>query len=215
MRLAPIARLAALCAAALLLEGCQRLASAEHVPMPAQVGTGWRQVASAEDQARLDRIAAAWDEALAAARAAGFGRAIDREAGLLAPDAEVRAAPSPGPYRCRVIRLGAPPPRRAFEVFRPWFCHVSVEGEQLGLTKQTGSERPAGYLWDDGPDRMIFVGAIALGGETAAPAYGANAERNLVGILERVGTFRYRVTMPRSRGVAVIDVLEMVPVVED
>jgi hypothetical protein len=184
-------------------------------PVPAQVGTGWRQVASAEDQARLDRIAGTWEEALAAARGAGFARAVAREGSLLQPDAQVRSAPSPGPYRCRVIRLGAPPPQRAFATFPHWFCYVTVEGEQLGLTKQTGSERPAGYLWDDGPDRMIFVGAIALGGEAAAPAYGGVPDRNLVGILERVGPFRYRVAMPRPREVAVMDVLEMVPVVGD
>ena len=96
-------------------------------------------------------------------RGAGLGREIGREGSLLAPEALRRPTPSPGPYRCRVIRLGAPPPRRPSMNFRPWFCHVTVEGEQLSLTKQTGSERPAGYLWDDGPDRMVFVGAIALG----------------------------------------------------
>src|SRR5258706_34701 len=83
------------------------------------------------DRARLDRIPDAWAGALAAAREAGFSREIGREGSLLAPDALARAAPSPGPYRCRIIRLGAPYPRRPYESFNPWFCYVTVEGEQF------------------------------------------------------------------------------------
>jgi hypothetical protein len=215
VRVAPIGKIVAVAIAAALLQACQPLTRPEPIGTPPPVGTGWRSVASAEDQARLDQLANAWTQALAAARGAGFARQIAGEGTLLQAEALPRAAPSPGPYRCRIIRLGAPRPGRAYAKFAPYFCYVTVEGEQLGLTKQTGSERPAGFLWDDGSDRMIFVGAAALGNEARPPAYGDNAGRNLVGILERVGTYRYRVAMPRPAAVAVLDVLEMVPVVGD
>ena len=61
---------------------------------------------------------------------------------------------------------------------------------------------------------MIFVGAAASATKPRPPAYGDNAGRNLVGILGRWGTYRYRVAMPRPAEVAVLDVLEMVPVVD-
>jgi hypothetical protein len=206
-------KIAALLTAAFLIQGCQSLGTFEPGRIQSSTPTGWRRIASTQDQARLDRVAAAWAEALSTARDAGFVREIAEEGALLQPDALARGVPSPGPYRCRIVRLGAAGRGPAYVSFTPYFCHITVEGEQLGLTKQTGSERPAGYLWDDGPDRMIFVGAAALGNEAAPPAYGENADRDLVGILERVGTFRYRVVMPRPRAVAMLDVLEMVPVV--
>jgi hypothetical protein len=199
VRVAPIGKIVAVAIASALLQACQPLTRPEPIGTPPPVGTGWRSVASAEDQVRLDQLANAWTQALAAARGAGFARQIAGEGTLLQAEALPRAAPRPG---------------RAHASFAPYFCYVTVEGEQLGLTKQTGSERPAGFLWDDGSDRLIFVGAVAHGNEARPPAYGDNAGRNLVGILERVGTYRYRVAMPRPAGVAVLDVLEMVPVVE-
>ena len=214
MRVAPLRQTLFILIAAGLVQACQPMSRPEAIGTPPPSGTGWRSVASAEDQARIDQLAGAWTRALAAARAAGFTRQIAAEGPLLAPEALRRGAPSPGPYRCRIIRLGAPRPGRAYASFAPYFCHITVEGEQLGLTKQTGSERPAGYMWDDGPDRMIFVGATALGNEARPPAYGDNGGRNLVGILERVGPHRFRVAMPRPVGVAELDILEMVPVVE-
>ena len=60
---------------------------------------------------------------------------------------------------------------------------------------------------------MIFIGATALGNEPVPPAYGDDSERSLVGVLERVAPFRYRLVMPRGRSVGALDVLEMVPVI--
>jgi len=206
-------RLAAVCAALVLLAGCQ---AAGGRPGPAaaarSVPAGWRNVLRPDDAARLERVPEAWTEALAAARGAGFSRRIAAAGALLAPAAALGwAAPPPGPYRCRVTRLGAP--RRAYAASAPYFCHVVDEGALLSLTKQTGAERPGGYLWDDGGRRMVFTGSTALGGERAPPAYGERAERDVVGILERIGPFRYRLVMPRPRGVVTLDVLELVPAI--
>jgi hypothetical protein len=204
----------ALVAAVSLLHGCRSAARVEvsdagSVPEAAE----WRRVATLEDQARLGDLETGFAQAIAAARRAGFGRQIAAEGALLEPGSLARAAPSPGSYRCRIIRLGPSGRGRALQSFAPYFCHVGVEGDRLSLTKQSGSERPGGYLWDDGQDRMIFIGATALGNEPVPPAYGDDSERSLVGLLERVAPFRYRLVMPRARSVATLDVLEMVPVI--
>ena len=212
----------ALRAAALigLLGGCQA-----HAPQaaPANVAVSmelrpdprpWQAVITADDRQRLARIGTAWSEALAGARRLGHARRIAAEGALLDPAAALpRAEPAPGPYRCRIIRLGGTDRRRAFTAFEPFFCHVGVEDDQLNLTKQTGSERQAGFLWDDEGNRMIFLGALATGAEAGPPAYGASAERDLAGVLERVGAFRYRLVMPRPREAGTLDVLELVPAV--
>jgi len=61
---------------------------------------------------------------------------------------------------------------------------------------------------------MIFIGAVALGAERMPPAYGETRERDMVGVLERVGPFRYRLATPVARGTAILDVMEMIPVVD-
>lgn len=174
----------------------------------------WRDAIRPSDVDRLARIDAAWREGLSIARAAGFARRIAAEGALLDPAAaQPRSAPAPGPYRCRLIRLGAGPGPRAFAAFPAYFCHVSVDGSELALTKQTGAERPGGYLWSDGDRRMIFLGAAARGSEASPPAYGEDDSRDLVGIVERVAPMRYRLVLPWTRGGAKLDVIELVPYV--
>jgi hypothetical protein len=174
----------------------------------------WQAVITPADGQRLQRIDAAWSEALADARRLGHGRRIAAEGVLLEPGARLpRAELAPGTYRCRIIRLGGAERRRAFTAFEPYFCYVGAEGDLLSLTKQTGSERQGGFLWADGRDRMIFLGALALGSETRPPAYGQRDDRDLAGVLERVGPFHYRLVMPWPRQAGKLDVLEMIPVV--
>ena len=61
-----------------------------------------------------------------------------------------RPAPTPGSYNCRLIKLGkAKAKGPAFESFKPFFCYVEVEDDLLTIVKQTGSQRPAGRLWED------------------------------------------------------------------
>jgi len=178
-------------------------------PAPA----GWRAIALAEDRDRLDRLELAWGEALGEARARGFSSRLGAEGALFDPEAGLpRAMPPPGPYRCRLIRFGG---RRALTAYRPYFCDVAVEGELLSLTKQDGSERPGGYLWNDGDTRLVFLGAVALGAEPVPPAYGEDSRRDLVGIVERIGPFHYRLAMPWPPSGASLDLLELVPFVPD
>lgn len=201
-----------LAAPALSIAGCQTTGA----PGPAQVAveepSGWRATASAADIDRLGRIAAAWTEALADARRAGFGKDVDAEGALLDPAAALpRPAPSPGSYMCRLVRLGSDGRGRAFQAFKPFFCHVGVEGDLLSITKQTGTQRPGGYLWDDEGDRLVFLGSMALGDEEAPLPYGADPERDMIGVFERVAPLRFRLVVPWPQGSSKLDVFELVP----
>ena len=176
---------------------------------------GWRTVAEAEDIARIEAVDLAWKEALDLARAAGFASQLVKEGPLLEPHAALpRRAPPPGSYLCRVIRIGANEAGgAAYRAFKPFFCNVGVNQEQLSITKQTGSERPAGYLWDeeDNSSRLVFLGSMALGNEDAPLAYGEDPARDMAGVFERVAPFRYRLVIPRPRGMSKLDVIELVP----
>jgi hypothetical protein len=168
----------------------------------------WTRTITPEHLERLEAIDQAWAGALAAGRTAGFARRIRSEGALLEPSAgQAWGAPSPGSYRCRRIRLGTQGRQRGLAASGPFFCHIGDEGEKLSLTQQTGPERPGGYLWEDGGRRMVFIGAVSRGREDVPPAYAQAPERDVVGLFERIGTFRYRLVMPRDAGV--LDVIEL------
>ena len=204
-------------AATAALQACQLPPVAEPPAvedMPAEEApSGWRAVALAEDRDRLDRLPETWAAARAAAARAGYARRLAAEGELLDPDAALpRPEPSPGPYRCRIVRLRAAA-RRPFTAFPPFFCHIVDEGAQLSLTKEAGGERPGGYLWPDGERRLVFLGAFARGRERLPPAYGDDPDRNLAAVLERIGIFRWRLVIPLPAEPDALDVLELIPAV--
>ena len=174
----------------------------------------WKAVATAVDQDRLARLGLAWQAALADAKKSNGGE-VNREGKLLLPRTGLpRPAPTPGSYNCRMIALGkATPKGKSFEAFKPFFCYVEVEGDQLTIVKQTGSQRPSGRLWDDDdPNRMIFLGSLALADEEQPLAYGDDPKRNMAGVLERIGAFRWRLVIPWPQGDAKLEVFELTPV---
>ena len=74
---------------------------------------------------------------------------------------------------------------------------MQVEDDLLTIVKQTGSQRPAGRLWeDDNPNRLIFLGSLALGDEQQPLAYGDDPKRDMAGVFERIGPFRWRLVIP-------------------
>ena len=177
----------------------------------------WQRVASAADIDRIRRTNQAWTAALGEARTRGFRNAIASEGGLLKTGAALaRPAPTPGSYNCRLIKLGSTTRRGpVFEKFKPFFCYVEVENNLLTIVKQTGSERPAGRLWeDDNPYRLIYLGSLALGDEQTPRAYGDDPKRDMAGVLERVGPFQWRLVIPWPRGTSKLDVFELTPVNE-
>lgn len=172
----------------------------------------WLAIATAADRDRLARLDLAWEQALTAARTAGFSRRIRREGDLLDPAAAL-ARPSlpPGPYHCRSIRVGrSARGRGSYAVGARRYCFVGADGPLLSLTQQAGAARPGGYLHDDGATRQIFLGALAVRRETVPPAYATDPARDVIGVIERVGDFRYRLVMPWPAG-ATLEVIELVP----
>jgi hypothetical protein len=176
----------------------------------------WKQIATSADESRIARLGAGWTEALADAKR-GFAGEIKKEAELLDPNAALpRPAPTPGSYNCRLIKLGkAGTKGPAFERFKPFFCYVEVEEKLLTIVKQTGSQRPAGRLWeDDAETRLIFLGSLALGNEEQPLAYGDDPKRDMAGVLERIGPFRWRLVIPWPQSDSKLDVFELTPVAD-
>lgn len=210
-----------LLASAALLGGCTTTTAHVDAPRPVvEVDEQplWYSVASQEDIQRIERVDLAWQQALEEARSKGFVKAIENEGDLLDPAAGLpRAAPAPGPYRCRTIKLGTQNGRGdPFNAYKPFACYVEVENELLTIVKQTGSQRPAGRLYPEkADDRMIFLGTLALGTEEAPLPYGERADRDMAGIIQRTGPFRYRLVVPWPRVESKLDVIELVPVIEN
>ena len=212
-------RFAAL-AALVLLAGCTTkprlppgvLPSVEvGAPLKSEV---WKQVATAADEDRIARLGLAWQQALAEANRSAESQ-VRKEGVLLRPRASLpRPAPTPGSYNCRLIKLGkATANGDAYQSFKPFFCYVEVEGDLLTIVKQTGSQRPAGRLWeDDDPNRLVFLGSLALGEEDQPLAYGDNPKRDMAGVLERIAPFKWRLVIPWPQSTSKLDVFELTPV---
>lgn len=168
----------------------------------------WETLILPEDAARLDDIARRWINARNAARRVSAKR-LDTEGDLLEPGGALAYPdPSPGPYRCRRVRIGMSP--RSFVGEAPGFCAVQATERGLGFIMQTGAARPDGYLFADKADRMVLLGGEAPGKTGRAPGYGSDSGRSVTGSLERIGDFRWRLIIPRRDDG--LDVIEMVPI---
>jgi uncharacterized protein DUF4893 len=189
-------------------------ATPEVTVTPPSKSSVWRGVATAADQDRIGRLGLAWQSALADA-GKDHAEDIAKEGDLLKPRAALqRPDPTPGSYNCRLIKLGkATAASKSYESFKPFFCYVEIEGDLLTIVKQTGSQRPAGRLWeDDDPTRLVFLGSLALGDEQQPLGYGDDPKRDMAGVLERVAPFRWRLVIPWPQSTSKLDVFELTPV---
>ncbi len=176
----------------------------------------WKTIASADDQDRLARLNDAWKQALREANH-DFGAQLDSLGMLAVQDAALATPPlqpGPGKYRCRTIKVGSMNGEGLKYVAYPWFtCTVELTpGGDLVLTKTTGSQRTRGLIYpdSDNPGRLIYVGAQAWGDtETSFPAYGAQPERDQVGVIERIGAGRWRMVVPWPKQESKLDILEI------
>ncbi|MEO7257390.1 MAG: DUF4893 domain-containing protein [Sphingomicrobium sp.] len=181
---------------------------------PPAKSEGWKGIATNSDEWRISRLDLAWQSALADAKR-NFAGEVRKERVMLNPRAALpRPAPTPGSYNCRLIKLGKTSPKApAYVSFKPFFCYVQVEDDLLTIVKQTGSQRPAGRLWeDDNPERLVFLGSLALGDEQQPLAYGDDPKRDMAGVLERIGPFRWRLVIPWPQSTSKLDVFELTPV---
>ena len=188
-------------------------------PAPPSEGQGggvlldWRAVITPEDRSRLDRIDEAWRRALdQARRSEGSGDLLSVGA-LIDPDAALEnAAPPPGRYRCRTVKLGHQGQTGLGFVVYGWFeCEIERTAQGLRLVKTTGSQRPSGLLFPEDDLGMVFLGSLALGEEPRARSYGTNDERDFAARFERFGRARWRLVIPYPQYESTLDLIELVP----
>jgi hypothetical protein len=208
-----VPRLLAPCILALLaLAGCTRSREVVAPPSSERPSDTWRSLVTDDDRGRIRHWRDSWTEALAAAQPA-FAAAIAREGPLLDPDAALPGSRlAAGNYRCRTIKLGAQAPgHAAFTSYEAHACRISAEGTRLHVTVLDGPQRPIGILFPDSGRRMIFLGTLQLGDEALAYRYSRDAERDMVGLLERVGETRWRLVLPHPHFESLLDVIEIIP----
>lgn len=181
-------------------------------PRPSATTSGWRAIATQPDRNRFARWRGAWTSALAQARRTNAAD-IAREGALLDPDAALAwGAPPSGEYRCRVIKLGSQSGGSLVYVpYQGFTCRIRSEGASASFAKLTGSQRPVGFLLPDAGPRMIFLGTMQLGDETRALQYGHDPDRDMIGLVERIGARRWRLVVPYPRYESTLDVFELVP----
>ncbi len=202
MRLLPLA----------LLIACAGCSAARPPVVIARSASDWRSVATEGDRERLRDWRSAFTSALAAARAAGHGADIAREGALLNPDAALGGPIPNGSYRCRVIKLGAKSSGLLNYVAYPYFsCRITQRGGVQSFAKLSGSQRQVGAIFPGDPMRQLFLGTLVLGDEARAMQYGLDEQRNVAGFVERIGTARWRMVMPRPHFESQLDVMELVP----
>lgn len=193
------------------LSGCGRGIARPMEPAP-PVAANWRSMATAADRERLRDWRKAWTTALAKARLKNAA-AIAEQGALFEPDRAISGAvPPAGKYRCRVFKLGANGTAMADYTRYPDFeCRVDQEGDVSSFYKLTGAQRPVGFFLRDTPSRAVFLGTLRMGDEMHQMHYGRDAQRDIAGIVERIGDKRWRLTLPYPRFESLLDVIELVP----
>ncbi len=192
------------------LSGCAHTAAAR-APEP------WQHAIREPDRKRLAGLWSAWTRSLAEAGKAGRGADIAGLGDVAVPDvAKTAALPAPGAYRCRVIKLGqheaasATTMTKAFAIndFAP--CSIALLGGhwQFGLAGPTQSL--AGRLYPNG-DHMVFLGTMALNGESGVMAYGSDPDRDQVGVLRAIGANHWRLELPWPKWQSNLDIIEIMP----
>ena len=173
----------------------------------------WHDVITDPDHLRLRAWRKAMVDGLTKARAGGSGAKIDAEGKLLDPDAGIDDAALPvGYYRCRVIKLGAKIAGHDEYIAYPAHrCQVRPSGDITRLVELNGLQKPSGKLYQDGPSRVVFLGTMILGDELKPIAYGRDADRDIVGIVQRVEPRRWRMIMPQPAWESLADVMELTP----
>lgn len=200
---------------ALLAAGCvgETQGPVAAVP-PTSAALGWRDVGTDADRERVRKWRNAWVKALEQARAAGHGTDLAAEGVLLDPDAALAdPALPPGDYRCRTLKVGTRSGGTLAYVTYPFFaCRIAAsEGGTFEFAKLSGSQRPLGRIYPDSRTRMIFLGTLQLGDEQSALRYGHDRDRDMAGLVERVGERRWRLVFPYPAFESTLDVIELLP----
>jgi hypothetical protein len=193
------------------------IAMAREDVVPEKAGTDWRAVATEDDRGRIRHWRDAWTAALAQANRSNAA-AISAGGALFEPDTALPGAQPPaGDYTCRTFKLGRTPQGNPAAGMHDYVeypavrCRIATAGGRVYFTKLTGTQRPAGTIFPDNGRRMVFLGTMMFGDETRALRYSRDRERDMIGIIERVGPSRWRLVFPRPHYESLLDVIELVP----
>jgi hypothetical protein len=199
--------------AALILAGCASGTDSTRQSAAAPIAPDWRSIATEHDRERLRNWRTAWMEGVRKAQASGNAGAIAREGALLQPDVAIDwRDPPPGDYRCRVVKVGAKSQGMLdYIAYPPFLCRIRQEQGLMSFTKMTGSQRPIGHFLPYVGQRMVFLGTLQLGDEARALQYGRDRERDMAGVVERIGENRWRLVLPYPHFESTIDIFELVP----
>lgn len=209
--------IACLCAVSgLALAGCASRAAepaAARVASFEQTTIDWREIATPSDRERLREWRTAWVEALGKARTAGHSAALTSEGVLLQPDARLAwQDPPPGEYQCRTLKIGGKSAGMLdYVAYPPFTCRIRREDGLMSFAKLSGSQRPLGLLLPFADNRMVFLGTLQLGDERRALQYGRDKERDMAGVIERIGPERWRLVLPYPHFESTIDIVEITP----
>jgi hypothetical protein len=163
----------------------------------------WRATIRPDDAARIESLRARWTAARAVTARRGSAMVSGDENLLKSDQGLAHGALPPGSYRCRSLVLT----RGAMQRNQSSFCYVGGEaGERVSFTKQTGTSLPGGWLYPDG-DRYVFLGARQRRPGDGSLGYGIDRTRDLVGVVERIGAFRWRLVLAGDP----IEIYELVP----
>jgi hypothetical protein len=214
--------------AILALGACAGQAKVPSAAMPAGSPISWRSLATPDDRKRLRDWRSAWVEALGKAKT-GHAAEVAREGALLDPDSSALGdvTPPPGDYRCRVVKLGGQSPEVPdFVAYGPFACRVGPGAAAAGIAAAPagpgdagalpfaavgGLQRPVGRFFPDTPRRLMFLGTLQLGDEKGILRYGHDKERDVAGLLQRIGEQRWRLVLPKPHFESTLDVVEIVP----
>ncbi len=188
-------------------------------PPPPPDGSGpvlrdWRSIITSYDRDRYGRVDAAWRLALEQARRQEGSGDLDSLGALIDPGAAVGGVTPPeGDYRCRTVKLGSQGGESGLGyVVYGWFdCRIERTSAGLKFSKLTGSQRPSGLLFPESNREMVMLGSMSLGSEPAANSYGQNSDRDMVAVLERIGSRRWRLVIPWPQYESNLDIIELMP----
>lgn len=160
---------------------------------------------SVADKKRLAAFDVSMAEALAEARAGGAAadKAVLEDVldGKPLPLAE--GFDATGSWRCRNLKVGGTLPLTLY----PWFkCRISDDGAGWMLEKLNGSQRTRGFFYTLSGDRLAFLGAGFVAGETPR-MYGDDAMQDQVAYAERRAPNRIILMFPAPHFESKLDIL--------
>ena len=164
------------------------------------------------DKQRLANFDATLKDALAEARAGGSAEDVNILDEALAGDPLPLAEgfDAEGNWRCRTIKVGAKGDLLPLVVYADFRCRiVATAGGGLRFEKISGSQRTAGTLYPYDRDRLGYAGSAWYGYEKGPKPYGADPERDEVGLLVRVSRERLRLELPSPRYESQFDIIEL------